>query len=139
MHLQSKACAYSLYNCIYSRYHSSFIAVSQSEKYRFSHFCSYKVSVKHTLSSFCYSFFLCSPQWYLSPFISFIPLPSLPLSIEWLKLRSALTTIPVPQPMTSNPQPQPYRIFPIIHFFSGRATKVDMFPYKKTELFTRLL
>lgn len=40
-----------------------------------------------------------------------IPLPSLPLNIEWLKLRSALITIPVPQPMTSNPQPNPYRIF----------------------------
>ena len=40
-----------------------------------------------------------------------IPLPSLPLNIEWLKLRSALITIPVPQPMTSNPQPKPYDRF----------------------------
>ena len=38
-------------------------------------------------------------------------------SIEWLKLRSALTTIPVPQPTTSNPQSKPYRYFPLIHFF----------------------
>ena len=46
-----------------------------------------------------------------------ISLPSLLLSIEWLKLRSALTIIPAPQPMTSNPQPKPYRNFPTIHFF----------------------
>lgn len=52
-----------------------------------------------------------------------IPLPSLPHSIEWLELRSALTTILVPQPTTSNPQPKPYRIFPTIHFFSGQAKK----------------
>ena len=45
-----------------------------------------------------------------------IPLPSLPHSIEWLKLRSVLTTIPVPQPMTSNPQPKPYRYSPILNF-----------------------
>jgi len=55
--------------------------------------------------------------------MSSIPLPSLPLSIEWLELRSALTTISVPQPMTSNPQPKPYRIFPVIDFFSGQAKK----------------
>ena len=52
-----------------------------------------------------------------------IPLPSLPLSIEWLKLRSFLTTIPVPQHMTSNPQPKPYRNFLTIHFFSGQTNK----------------
>ena len=43
--------------------------------------------------------------------MSSIPLPNLPLSIEWLKLRSSLTTSPVSQSMTSNPQPKPYRIF----------------------------
>ena len=32
--------------------------------------------------------------------------PTSGLSIEWLKLRSALTTILVPQPLTSNPQPK---------------------------------
>ena len=100
-----------------------FIAVSQSEKYRFPHFCSYRVSVKHTLSSFCYSFFLCSPQRYLPPSISSIPLPSLPLSIEWLKLRSALATIPVPQPLTSNPQPKPYRYSPVTQFLSSQTEK----------------
>ena len=29
----------------------------------------------------------------------------------------------LPQPTTSNPQPKPYRIFPVIDFFSGRAAK----------------
>ena len=45
-----------------------------------------------------------------------IPLPSLLLSIEWLKLRSALTTILVTQPLTSNPQPKPYRYSPVLNF-----------------------
>lgn len=45
-----------------------------------------------------------------------IPLPSLSFSIEWLKLRSALTTIPVSQPLTSNPQPKPYRYSPVLNF-----------------------
>ena len=62
-----------------------------------------------------------------------IPLPSPLLSIEWLKLRSALTTISVPQPMTPNPQRKPY------HSFSGplKICLMDMFPYKKTELFQK--
>ena len=82
----------------------------------FPHFCSYRVSVKHTLSSFCYSFFLCSPQRYLPPSISSIPLPSLPLSIEWLKLRSALATIPVPQPLTSIHSLNPTAILRLLNF-----------------------
>ena len=45
-----------------------------------------------------------------------IPLPSLSFSIDWLKLRSALTTIPVSQPLTSNPQPKPYRYSPVLNF-----------------------
>ena len=45
-----------------------------------------------------------------------IPLPTLPLGIEWLKLRSALTTILVPQPLTSNLQPKPYRYSPVLNF-----------------------
>lgn len=63
--------------------------------------------------------------------LSSIPLPSLPLNIEWLKLRSTLTTIPVPQPMTSNPQPEPYRNSPISHFFSGHTKKQICFPTRK--------
>ena len=64
-----------------------------------------------------------------------IPLPSLPLSIEWLELRSVLLSISLPQPMTSNPQRKPY------HSFSGplKICLMDMSPYKKTELFARLL
>ena len=54
---------------------------------------------------------------------SSIQLPSLPLSIEWLKLRSVLTTIPVPQPMTSNPQPKPYRYSLATQFFSSQPLK----------------
>ena len=54
---------------------------------------------------------------------SSIPLPSLPLSIEWLELRSALTTILVPQPLTSNPQPTPYRYSPATQIFSGQTEK----------------
>lgn len=38
------------------------------------------------------------------------------ISIEWLKLRSALTTILVTQPLTSNPQPKPYRYSPVLNF-----------------------
>ena len=52
----------------------------------------------------------------VSPSLTSIPLPSLPLSIELLKLRSALTTILVPQPLTSNPQPKPYRYSPVLNF-----------------------
>ena len=52
-----------------------------------------------------------------------IPLPSLPLSIEWLKLRSALTTILMPQPLTFNPQPKPYRYSPATQFFSGPKSR----------------
>ena len=52
--------------------------------------------------------------YYPSPSITSIPLLSLFLSVEWLKLRSALTTIPVSQPMTSNPQSKPYRIISVI-------------------------
>lgn len=33
------------------------------------------------------------------------------VSIEWLKLRSALITILVSQPLTSNPQPKPLPLF----------------------------
>ena len=69
--------------------------------------------------------------------MSSIPLPSLSLNIEWLKLRSALIAIPVPQPLTSNPQPKPYRIFH--RFNSGHAgCLVDKFSYKKTGLSARL-
>lgn len=60
-----------------------------------------------------------------------IPLPSLLLSIEWLKLRSALTIIPVPQPMTSNPQPNPYCIFSAIYFFSNQTEKWICFHTRK--------
>ena len=60
-----------------------------------------------------------------------IPLPSLLLSIEWLKLRSALTIIPVPQPMTSNPQPNPYCIFSVIYFFSNQTEKWICFHTRK--------
>ena len=55
--------------------------------------------------------------------MSSIPLPSLSLNIEWLKLRSALIAIPVPQPLTSNPQPKPYRYSPTTQFFSGQTKK----------------
>ena len=51
-------------------------------------------------------------------FLLYISLPNPPNSIEWLKLRLSLTTIPMPQPMTSNPQPKTYNIFLTIHFFS---------------------
>nr|DAO55070.1 MAG TPA: hypothetical protein [Caudoviricetes sp.] len=41
----------------------------------------------------------------------------------------------MPQPLTSNPQPKPYH-----SFFAVRQIRlVDMFPYKKTELFAKLL
>ena len=56
----------------------------------------------------------------ISPFPISIPLSSLFLSVEWLELRSALTTISVPQPTTSNPQPKPYRIFRSSTFSSVR-------------------
>lgn len=62
--------------------------------------------LSHFLPQFFYQLLIIHTFFLLS-----IPLPSLPLSIEWLKLRSFLTTIPVPQPTTSNPQPKPYRIF----------------------------
>lgn len=65
------------------------------------------------------------------------PLPATPSSIEWSELRSALTTILVPQPLTSNPKPKPYRIFH--RFNSGQSSPlVDKFSYKKTGLFARL-
>lgn len=51
-------------------------------------------------------------------FLLYISLPNPPNSIEWLKLWLSLTTIPMPQPMTSNPQPKTYNIFLTIHFFS---------------------
>lgn len=60
---------------------------------------------------------------FLKIFLSSIPLPSLPLSIEWLKLRSALTTILVPQPLLSNPQPKPYHYSPAIQFLSNQTEK----------------
>ena len=53
------------------------------------------------------------------------------VTMPWLKLRSALTTISVPQLMTSNPQPKPYRIFSAIHFFSGQTKKQICFPTRK--------
>lgn len=62
-----------------------------------------------------------------------IPLPSLPHSIEWLELRSSLLSKSLPQPLTSNPQPKPYHPF----FESRQIRLVDMFPYKKIELFQK--
>ena len=60
-------------------------------------------------------------------------------SVEWLKLRSALTTILVPQPLTSNPQPiNPTVILRLLIFLQPNP-KVDIFPYNKTELSARLL
>ena len=46
-----------------------------------------------------------------------------------------LLSIPLPQPVTSNPQRKPY------HSFSGplKICLMDMFPYKKTELFARFI
>ncbi|WP_418852219.1 hypothetical protein, partial [Ruminococcus sp.] len=55
--------------------------------------------------------------------VTSIPLPSLSLSVEWLKLRSALTTILVPQPLTSNPQPKPYRCSPSTQLLSNQTEK----------------
>ena len=60
-------------------------------------------------------------MFYLHFLLSSIPLPSLPRSIEWLKLRSALTTNLVPQPLTSNPQPKPYRYSPATQFLSNQT------------------
>lgn len=60
-----------------------------------------------------------------------IPLPNLPLSIKWPKLRSALAAIPVPQHTTSNLQPKHYRYFQAIHFFSGQTKKQMCFHTRK--------
>ena len=59
---------------------------------------------------------------------------SLPLSIEWLELRSSLLSKSLPQPLTSNPQPKPCHSFSV----PRQIRLVDMFPYKKTELSARL-
>jgi len=60
---------------------------------------------------------------HIKTLLSSIPLPSMPLSIEWLELRSILATILVPQPLISNPQPKPYRYSPTTQFFSSQAEK----------------
>ena len=60
-----------------------------------------------------------------------IPLPNLPLSIKWPKLRSALAAIPVPQHTTSNLQAKHYRYFQAIHFFSGQTKKQMCFHTRK--------
>jgi hypothetical protein len=58
----------------------------------------------------------------------------LPLSIEWLELRSSLLSKSLPQPLISNPQPKPCHSFSV----PRQIRLVDMFPYKKTELSARL-
>lgn len=85
----------------------------------------------HLTFFFLLLFFLCSPQWYLPSSITSIPLPSLPLSVEWLELRSVLTTILVPQPLTSNPQPKLYRYSPGTKSYSSQTEKQICFHIRK--------
>jgi len=72
---------------------------------------------------------------FLKILLSSIPLPRLTLSIEWLELRSGLLSKSMPQLLTSNPQPKPYHSF----FKPRQIHLVDIFTYKKTELFVRFL